>query len=176
MVLVSFFGRATGYFWTFEMVDVMDAGKRSALMSRIRGKNTTPELQVRRALWNAGFRYRLHSAALKGKPDIILKKWNAVVFVHGCFWHYHADCRLSKLPGTRPDFWAAKLIGNRERDQAAVESLRAKGWRVAIVWECALREDAGRSGRKLVRWLRGNRARLDVSALGAGPAKKEAAA
>lgn len=134
-------------------------------MSRIRSKNTAPELQVRRALWNAGFRYRLHSVALKGKPDIILKKWNAAIFVHGCFWHHHAKCHLARLPATRPDFWSQKLLRNRERDQEAVQSLLVGRWRVAVVWECALREDVERCARELIRWLPGQRRELDLRAI-----------
>lgn len=135
------------------MVDVMSAEKRSALMSRIRGKNTTPEWHIRRALWHAGFRYRLHSRALPGKPDIVLRRWNAVVLVHGCFWHRHEGCPYFKLPKTRPDFWNDKLRRNRDRDNATIHALAAGNWRIAIVWECALRASRERAGAELVRWV-----------------------
>ena len=144
------------------MVDVMDAGKRSALMSRIRGKNTAPELHVRRGLWRAGFRYRLHSIGLKGKPDIVLRRWNAAVFVHGCFWHHHDQCKLAKLPSTRSGFWSEKLLGNRTRDERAVQMLRSQGWRVAVVWECAIRAAPEKTIRSLVTWVRSSHAELEL--------------
>ena len=107
------------------------------MMSGIRGKNTKPELLVRKALHARGFRYRLH-CDLPGKPDICLPKHRAVIFVHGCFWHGH-DCHLFKWPSTRPEFWRAKIGRNREVDAAAQAALLAMGWRVATVWECALK-------------------------------------
>lgn len=136
------------------MVDVMSAEKRSALMSRIRAKDTIPEMQVRRFLWANGFRYRLHPRGLAGKPDLVLDKWNAVVFVHGCFWHRHVGCSYFRLPKTRPDFWDAKLQDNRYRDAAAIKALMNAGWRVAVIWECALRGDSNRVGELLASWLR----------------------
>ncbi len=107
------------------------------MMSGIRGKNTRPELLIRKALHARGFRYRLH-CDLPGKPDICLPKHRAVIFVHGCFWHGH-DCHLFRWPGTRPDFWRTKIGRNREVDSAAEAALLAAGWRVATVWECALK-------------------------------------
>lgn len=107
------------------------------MMAGIRGKNTKPELLIRRALHARGFRYRLH-CDLPGKPDICLPKYRAVVFVHGCFWHGH-DCHLFKWPKTRPGFWRAKIARNREVDRLADERLLAEGWRVATVWECAIK-------------------------------------
>jgi len=106
-------------------------------MSGIRGKNTRPELLIRKALHARGFRYRLH-CDLPGKPDICLPKHRAVIFVHGCFWHGH-DCHLFKWPSTRPEFWKAKIGRNREVDCAADERLSTAGWRVATIWECALK-------------------------------------
>lgn len=106
-------------------------------MSGIRGKNTKPELLIRKALHARGFRYRLH-CDLPGKPDICLPKHRAVIFVHGCFWHGH-DCHLFKWPKTRPEFWQAKIARNREVDRLAEERLLADGWRVATVWECAIK-------------------------------------
>lgn len=107
------------------------------MMSGIRGKNTKPELLIRKALHARGFRYRLH-CDLPGKPDICLPKHRAVIFVHGCFWHGH-DCHLFKWPSTRPEFWKAKIGRNREVDRAAELRLVDLGWRVAVVWECALK-------------------------------------
>jgi len=110
-------------------------------MSGIRGKNTKPEMTVRRALHAAGFRFRLHVATLPGRPDLVLPKWRSIVMVHGCFWHGHR-CRLFKVPGTNTERWLAKIDGNRVRDEADVEKLLSLGWRVGIVWECALRSPA----------------------------------
>lgn len=107
------------------------------MMSGIRGKNTKPELIVRKALHARGFRYRLH-CKLPGKPDLCLPKYRAVVFVHGCFWHGH-DCHMFKWPSTRPEFWREKIGRNRVVDAAVAAKLRADGWRVATVWECALK-------------------------------------
>lgn len=121
------------------MIDVMSAARRSLTMSRIKGRNTRPELLVRRALHSKGFRYVLHKHSLPGSPDIVLSKYKAVVFVHGCFWHAHEGCRFAAIPATRREFWVSKFERNKARDQAAVSSLLEKGWRVVIVWECALR-------------------------------------
>lgn len=119
------------------MADVVDPATRSRMMSGIRGKNTKPELMIRKALHARGFRYRLH-CDLPGKPDICLPRYRAVIFVHGCFWHGHG-CHLFKWPKTRPEFWRAKLGRNCEVDRVAEDRLGSLGWRVAIVWECALK-------------------------------------
>jgi len=150
------------------MTDVMSAEKRSALMSRIKGKNSSPELLVRRLLWRAGFRFRLHARELPGRPDIILPRWHVAVFVHGCFWHLHKGCRYSQLPATRPDFWKNKLEANRERDQRKTSALLASGWRVAVVWECAVRADATMSVQLLEEWIRSGGTTLHVRAEQAG--------
>lgn len=107
-------------------------------MSGIRGKNTKPELTIRKALHARGFRYRIHCKDLPGNPDMCLPKYRAVIFVHGCFWHGH-DCHLFRLPSTRPEFWSAKIERNKQVDEAAVHRLHVEGWRVATVWECALK-------------------------------------
>ncbi len=108
------------------------------MMSGIKGKNTNPELVIRKALFAKGFRYRLHDNKLPGKPDLVFPKYNAVIFVHGCFWHAH-DCRLFKWPSTNEDFWRTKISRNTEVDEQNRSSLRDKGWRVLEVWECALK-------------------------------------
>lgn len=108
------------------------------MMSGIRGKNTKPELIIRKALHARGFRYRIHCKDLPGNPDLCLPKYRAVIFVHGCFWHGH-DCHLFKWPKTRPEFWEAKIGRNREVDADAEARLLAAGWRVATVWECAIK-------------------------------------
>ena len=110
-------------------------------MSGIRGKDTKPEMIVRRALHRAGFRYRLHEKRLPGKPDIVLPKYKAVIFVHGCFWHGHG-CKDFKWPKTREEWWRAKIEGNVERDHRDMHRLAAMGWQVRVLWECSLQDDA----------------------------------
>lgn len=112
-------------------------------MSGIRGKDTKPEMIIRRGLHAMGFRYRLHDKSLPGKPDLVLPKYKAVIFVHGCFWHKH-DCKYFKWPKTRPEFWREKILGNVERDRLAISSLKQNGWRVLVIWECKLRSDPER--------------------------------
>lgn len=107
-------------------------------MAAVRSRNTGPELIIRRALHARGFRYRLHDLNLPGKPDIVLRRFRAVVLVHGCFWHGH-DCPLFRMPRTRREFWEAKIGRNRERDVEVREALHAAGWRSLTVWECAIR-------------------------------------
>lgn len=121
------------------MTDVVDAATRSRMMSGIRSRDTKPELEVRRFLHAHGFRFRLHDNRLPGKPDLVLAKWKTVVFVHGCFWHMHT-CRYFKLPKTRTDFWRSKLESNRLRDESNLHQLEAMGWRVLVIYECALRD------------------------------------
>jgi len=107
-------------------------------MAGIQGKNTKPELLIRKALHARGFRFRLHVKDLPGKPDLVLSKYRALIFIHGCFWHGHA-CRYFKVPKTRPEFWLEKIGKNQTRDGIQEGALKAMGWRVLIVWECAVR-------------------------------------
>lgn len=107
------------------------------MMSGIRGKNTAPELVIRRGLHRNGFRFRLHVSNLAGKPDIVLPKFGVVIFVNGCFWHGHRGCRYFKLPSTRIDFWKNKIERNIQNDARSIRVLIGFGWRVAVVWECA---------------------------------------
>ena len=109
---------------------------RSENMSRIRGKDTLPELVVRRAFWSAGLRYRLHDRRLPGNPDLVFARQRTVVFVHGCFWHCHEGCGNFRLPKTRTEWWATKLARNKARDAEVCTKLLAAGWRVIIIWEC----------------------------------------
>ena len=109
---------------------------RSENMSRIRSKNTRPELAVRKVFWAAGLRYRLHDNRLPGRPDLILPGRCTVVFVHGCFWHCHEGCSNFRIPKTRTEWWAAKLARNKARDAEVREQLMAKGWEVVVIWEC----------------------------------------
>lgn len=119
------------------MTDIVDSAKRSIMMAGIRSANTQPELLVRKALHRRGFRYRIQVRGLPGSPDIVLPRYNAVVFVHGCFWHRHLGCPKAATPKTREAFWQEKFTANIERDQKNIAALSSLGWRAAIVWECA---------------------------------------
>lgn len=145
------------------MADVVDANTRSRMMASIRGKNTTPEVRLRKALHRAGFRFRLHGAKLPGKPDIVLAKHRAAIFVHGCFWHRHAGCRNSSVPKSNADFWEAKFARNVERDAANIEALVSSGWRVCIVWECAIRQRGEQAvGTEVAGWIIGTQENVRV--------------
>ncbi|ALD97296.1 very short patch repair endonuclease [Pseudomonas syringae] len=120
------------------MTDVVDSATRSRMMAGIQGKNTSPELLIRKALHARGFRFRIHSKHLPGKPDLILPKHKAAIFIHGCFWHGHG-CRFFKIPKTRTEFWLEKIHRNQARDLAQIADLQKAGWKVLIVWECAVR-------------------------------------
>lgn len=145
------------------MVDVVDKETRSRMMSGIRSRNTFPERQIRSGLHRNGFRFRLNVRNLPGTPDIVLKRYQAVVFVHGCFWHGHS-CSLFKWPKTRRTFWRKKIERNREKDRQAIDALRSSGWRVCVVWECALKNksNAGTVIAKISRWLTSNRSFWEV--------------
>lgn len=140
------------------MADIVPEKKRSEMMAGIRGKDTKPELRVRRLLFASGYRYRLHRKDLPGTPDIVLPGRRVAIFVHGCFWHWHQACALAKIPSTRPDFWEKKLTGNRARDALAIQSLRATGWRVLVIWECFIRGCKSDDDLKMqmARWIEGN--------------------
>lgn len=125
------------------MTDIVDSQTRSRMMAGIRGKNTKPELALRRSLHALGFRYRLHAKGVPGKPDIVMPKDQAVIFLYGCFGHRHLGCRYATVPSTRPEFWNAKFDANVARDAAVRSALLERGWGVATVWECALRTETG---------------------------------
>nr|WP_299957723.1 DNA mismatch endonuclease Vsr [uncultured Roseobacter sp.] len=126
-------------------------------MSANRRRDTKPEMIVRRDLHRHGFRFRLDVRKLPGSPDVVLARFRAAVFVHGCYWHRHPGCRFAATPKTRVAFWEEKFARNVERDRAAVVSLKELGWRVAIVWECALREGSREANLlTLRRWIRGS--------------------
>lgn len=122
------------------MADVVDRATRSRMMSGIRGKNTRPEIAVRKGLHRLGLRFRLH-ARLPGRPDLVFPRHRTAVFVHGCFWHRHAGCRFATTPATNAEFWQAKFANNVERDLRKIGELEHLGWRVIVVWACEL--DAG---------------------------------
>jgi DNA mismatch endonuclease (patch repair protein) len=136
--------------------------QRSRMMASIRGKDTLPELALRHALFSAGFRYRLHVRALPGSPDLVFPKYRAVVFVHGCFWHRHVGCRYTTSPKTNVDFWNLKFEGNISRDARNVALLMERGWRVAIVWECALKRSTQEATQAVSIWLPGTASKLIV--------------
>ena len=121
------------------MADLWTKEQRSRVMSRVKNKNTKPEVQVRSMLHRMGYRFRLHRRDLAGAPDIVLPRHRKAVFVHGCFWHNH-DCPRGKRPSTRTEFWNAKLVANIERDRANQEALEEKGWRVLTLWECEVKD------------------------------------
>lgn len=120
------------------MADIVSKEVRSVMMSGIRGKNTQPELFIRKKLFAMGFRYRLHVKKLPGSPDIVLPKYRAAIFVNGCFWHGH-DCRLYREPKTNSEFWKNKIDRNRENDKKNLHMLELSNWRVMYIWECALK-------------------------------------
>ena len=123
------------------MTDVVSVATRSQMMSGIKGKNTKPELIVRSYLHKQGFRFRLHPSRLPGVPDLILPKYKAAIFVHGCFWHQHSKCKFATTPKTNAEFWRLKLRGNVVRDAKVTAMLEAEGWRVIVIWECQVNED-----------------------------------
>ncbi len=127
--------------------DVYPPAKRSAVMAQVKGRDTKPELFVRRLLWRLGARYRLHRKDLPGRPDIVLPGRRLAIFVHGCFWHGHDCARGARTPKANRDYWTAKVARNRARDAASIAQLTALGWRVEVVWECALKDAAGLEAR-----------------------------
>ena len=122
------------------MADVHSKAVRSYNMSCIRSKDTKPEIQVRKFLFSRGFRYRLHDKKLPGKPDLVFSKYKAVIFVHGCFWHGHENCKYFTLPKTRTEWWLSKILKNRSKDEYSKEILKLLGWKVIIIWECQLKK------------------------------------
>ena len=118
----------------------MSPAERTRVMRSIRSTNTKPEIVVRKMLWRLGGRYRLHQADLPGRPDIVMKSRRLAILVHGCLWHLHEDCKLARIPKSRPDYWPAKLQGNKERDVRNLNALRHLGWAPEVVWECETRD------------------------------------
>jgi DNA mismatch endonuclease (patch repair protein) len=134
------------------MTDWMTKAQRGHVMRSVRSKDTGPELRLRRALHALGLRFRLHRKDLKGTPDIVLPRWRAAVFVNGCFWHGHEGCGRAKRPVDNADYWDAKIRGNIQRDVESVRALRRQGWRVRVVWECELKDEA-KVAKSILRWL-----------------------
>lgn len=131
------------------MTDIVDKQTRSRMMSGIKGRDTQPEMKVRRFLHGLGFRYRLHDRKLPGRPDICLPRYRVVIYVHGCFWHRHTGCELSYVPASNREQWLEKFQQNVERDRRNIKAVTKAGWRVIILWECGLR----RNGAALLDWL-----------------------
>jgi DNA mismatch endonuclease (patch repair protein) len=147
------------------VVDVVDSATRSRMMSGIRGRDTGPERLIRSALHRLGFRFRLHPGNVPGRPDLVLPRYSAAIFVHGCFWHGH-DCGLFRLPGTRREFWRAKIRRNAERDAEVAQMLEQAGWRQLTIWECAFRgpDSIGleKTVQQAARWIVSRRVRGEI--------------
>ena len=155
-------------FFSSSMADIVDSATRSRMMSGIRGRDTKPEKVIRSLLHREGFRFRLNRRDLPGKPDIVFPGMKAVILVHGCFWHGH-DCTMFRLPRTRTEFWAQKIGRNRENDIKVARALLEAGWRVGVVWECALRgrgKDVAGTIEALASWLRSCTRGIELSGAG----------
>ena len=144
------------------MMDIVDAKTRSRMMAGIRGKDTKPEWIVRSYLHRMGLRFRLHHPGLQGQPDVVLPRWGVAIFVHGCFWHGHSGCRYFRLPKTRTLFWEDKIKANVRRDRSAEQALAADGWRVAVIWECCLRDDAEKALEQLTEFIRSESTFIEI--------------
>lgn len=118
------------------MADIYDRNKRSQIMSKISGKETKPEILIRKFLFSKGFRYRKNVQKIPGQPDVVLSKYKTVIFIHGCFWHGHKNCKAAKLPETRKEFWEEKIKSNIVRDKSNTNELKQLGWHVIIIWQC----------------------------------------
>jgi DNA mismatch endonuclease (patch repair protein) len=140
-------------------LDNLTPERRSANVSKIRAKNTSPEMAVRRLVHGMGFRYRLHVAALPGKPDLVFPRLRKIIQVHGCFWHRHRGCIDSHIPKTRVEYWKPKLARNQKRDRANEKALRRQGWEVLIIWQCEVNAAALLSER-MAEFLRGTSTRV----------------
>jgi len=147
------------------LADIVSSDKRSEMMSGIRGKNTKPELFIRRGLFKRGFRFRVHVSQLPGKPDIVLPRYKAIILVNGCFWHVHG-CSLFKWPSSRVDFWRNKLVETRKHDTESLRKLKATGWRILVIWECAIKGKGKWSTDKLLeateKWIVGGNEYLEI--------------
>ena len=140
------------------MVDNLTPEKRSWNMSRIRSKDTRPEKTVRSLLHSLGYRFRIHNKNLPGKPDIVLPKYNALIFIHGCYWHQHKNCKYASKPKTNKDYWTKKLKANVSRDREVLQKLKLTDWKVLIVWECSLKkkETIELTLNKISHWIMSN--------------------
>ena len=146
------------------MPDKFSKETRSRMMSGIKNKNTKPEIMIRKELFGNGFRYRLHNGKLPGKPDMVFKKYMAVIFIHGCFWHGH-DCKYFVWPKSNREFWRDKINGNKKNDKKVIRELHEMGYRICIVWECIIRDHAlfPKAMKKIVKWLPGSKNFMEIS-------------
>jgi DNA mismatch endonuclease (patch repair protein) len=124
------------------MSDIFSSQKRSQIMSNIKGKETKPEILVRKFLFSNGFRFRKNDSRFPGKPDIVLPKYKIIIFVNGCFWHGHQDCKKSKLPTTNVEFWLKKIEGTKQRDIKNINELKESGWKIITIWECEIKNES----------------------------------
>lgn len=145
-------------------MDVVDKQTRSRMMANIKGQNTKPEITVRSLLHRQGFRFRLHDKSLPGKPDLVLRKYKAVIFVHGCYWHRHEHCKLASTPKQNRAFWIKKFTGNLRRDGEVYYQLKILGWRTAVIWECAIRDKKSLPDyiKTLISWLKSEYEYLEI--------------
>ncbi|MDW9481251.1 DNA mismatch endonuclease Vsr [Sinorhizobium meliloti] len=145
------------------MADTVTPEVRSRMMAAVRSRNTVPEMAIRKSLHASGFRYRIHKKIGKSRPDILLPKYSAAIFVHGCFWHGHVGCRYSRMPKSNVEFWTSKIERNAARDTRNEDEITQLGWRIAVVWECAVRDlGALEVCEKLADWLRQGGATLEI--------------
>ena len=132
-------------------MDIWSEKKRSEVMSKIRGRNTKPEMILRSALFRKGFRFRVHKKDLPGKPDIVLPKYHSVIFVHGCFWHYHKKCNEGRIPSSNLKFWKEKLEHNVKKDANNIKALKKENWKVFVIWECEIEKQFEKTIKRLVK-------------------------
>ena len=132
-------------------MDIWSEKKRSEVMSKIRGKNTKPEMILRSELFKKGYRFRVHRKDLPGNPDIVLPKYHSVIFVHGCFWHYHKNCREGRIPSSNYEFWKEKLQRNIKKDADNIKALRKEDWKVFVIWECEIEKKIEITIRNLIK-------------------------
>ncbi len=151
-------------------MDVVNKQTRSKMMSNIKSKNTKPELTIRSLLHQKGFRFRIHDKNLPGKPDIVLKKYNAVIFIHGCYWHRHENCKLASTPRQNVEFWNKKFSDNMRRDSEVFYQLKLLGWRTAVIWECSIRDKKNLPDYvdRLVSWLQSDSEYIEIPDSGVG--------
>lgn len=136
-------------------MDIWSSEKRSEVMSRILSSNTLPERRVRKMLTTLGYRYRLNVRNLPGKPDIVLRKYNSIIFIHGCFWHLHSKCRDGTIPKSRTDYWKDKLLSNKKRDTKNIRKLKQQGWKVLRLWECEIEKEPDKVVKRIEKLLEG---------------------
>ncbi len=140
-------------------MDTVDKETRSRIMASVRQRDTGPEMRLRRTLHRLGLRYRLNDRRLPGSPDLVFPRFHAVVFVHGCFWHVHEGCKLATKPSSRKEFWREKFEANQKRDRRNYDALAASGWRVLVVWQCAIEgRDEAELGADVTNWLKSDTA------------------